>query len=62
MVLNNDINMKSGFARMHEREGGALTIYVDKEVGNVAKLPAKTRLKATWNEETEQLIIQKWID
>jgi hypothetical protein len=54
--------MKSGFARTHKREGGALTVYVDKEVGNVVTFPVKTRLKATWNEETEQLIIQKWID
>jgi hypothetical protein len=54
--------MKSGFARIHKREGGALTIYVDKEVGNVVTFPAKTRLKSKWDEKTEQLIIEKWID
>jgi hypothetical protein len=54
--------MKTGFARIHKREGGALTVYVDKEVGNVVTFPVKTRLKSTWNEETEQLIIEKWTD
>ena len=62
MVLNNFIHMKTGFARIHKREGGALTVYVDKEVGNVVTFPVKTRLKSTWNEETEQLIIEKWND
>lgn len=62
MVSNNYINMKTGFARIHKREGGALTVYVDKEVGNVVTFPAKTRLKSRWDEETEQLIIEKWID
>ena len=62
MVSNNCIFMKTGFARIHKREGGALTVYVDKEVGNVVPFPAKTRLKSTWNEETEQLIIEEWTD
>lgn len=62
MTLNNCITMKSGFARIHKREGGALTVYVDKEVGNDVTLPVKTRLKSTWNEETGQLIIEKWND
>ena len=59
--MKHDIkNMKSGFARIHNIEGGAVSVYVDKEIGKIITLPAKTRLKATWNEETEQLIIQKW--
>lgn len=62
MISNMNINMKTGFARIHKREGGALTVYVDKEVGNDVTLPVKTRLKSTWNEETEQLIIEKWND
>lgn len=62
MVTHNYKNMKTGFARIHKREGGALTVYVDKEVGNDVILPVKTRLKSTWNEETEQLIIEKWND
>jgi len=62
MVIHNYKNMKTGFARIHKREGGALTVYVDKEVGNDVNLPVKTRLKSTWNEETEQLIIEKWND
>lgn len=54
--------MKSGLARMHDRDAGALSIYIDKEIGEKVTLPRKTRLKATWNEETKQLIIQEWID
>lgn len=54
--------MKSGFARIHTVEGGAVSVYVDKEVGKIVTLPAKTRLKATWDDETEQLIIQKWTE
>jgi hypothetical protein len=55
-------NMKTGFARIHTVEGGAISVYVDKEVGKLVTLPSKTRLKAIWNEETEQLIIQKWTE
>lgn len=62
MVSNNYLSMKSGFARIHRREGGALTVYIDQEVGNEVTLPVKTRLKASWDEEKEHLIIQKWND
>jgi len=62
MVSNNYINMKTGFARIHKREGGALTVYIDKEVGNDVTLPEKTRLKSMWDEEKKQLIIELWED
>ena len=54
--------MKTGFARIHKREGGALTVYIDKEVGNDVTLPEKTRLKSMWDEEKKQLIIELWED
>jgi hypothetical protein len=55
-------SMKSGFARLHNIEGGAVSVYVDKEVGKIITLPSKTRLKATWDEDTKELIIKEWTD
>lgn len=62
MISHNCINMKSGFARIHKRESGAVTVYVDKEVGNDVTLPEKTRLKSMWDEDKKQLIIELWED
>lgn len=62
MISNICINMKTGFARIHKREGGALTVYIDKEVGNDVTLPEKTRLKSMWDEDKKQLIIELWED
>ena len=55
-------NMKSGFARLHTIEGGAVSVYVDKEIGKLVTLPSKTRLKAMWDEDTKELIIKEWTD
>jgi len=54
--------MKSGFARLHTIEGGAVSVYVDKEIGKLVTLPSKTRLKAMWDEDTKELIIKEWTD
>jgi hypothetical protein len=55
-------SMKTGFARLHNIEGGAVSVYVDKEIGRILTLPSKTRLKAIWDEDTKELIIKEWTD
>ena len=51
--------MKSGIARIHDKESGAISIYLDKDIAEVITLERKAKLKATWNEETKQLIIEE---
>jgi hypothetical protein len=50
--------MKSGIARIHD-QSGAISVYVDKELAEFVTLPRKTKLIATWNEDTEELTIKK---
>ena len=51
--------MKLGIARMHKKGTGATSIYIERELASEMSLPLRTKLKARWNEETKQLIIEE---
>jgi hypothetical protein len=50
----------SGNAKIFNRPGGAIEIYIEQLVGKEVTLPIKERVKAIWNPEKEELIIRKW--
>jgi hypothetical protein len=52
--------MKMGIGRIHEREKGAISIYIEKSLGSKITLPRNERTKIIWDEENERIIIEKW--
>lgn len=51
--------MKLGIARMHQKATGSTSISIDRELARAMSLPLKTKLKATWNDETKKLTIEE---
>jgi hypothetical protein len=52
--------MKTGLGRIHEREKGAISVYIEQGLGQKIALPRNERVKIIWDEENERIIIEKW--
>jgi hypothetical protein len=51
--------MDTGIARIHENKSGALSVYIDSELGPKITLPKSAKLKTSWDNENKRIIIEE---